>query len=172
MVLSIDTTKFHLDIRQDQTTLFPVLSNPLKKDFDITETLKKENRFPVYLKQLQSFCKEYIFVDDFKALFILSSESFYTLPEERVLKTKYNANKLQFKNGQHYNPGLGMLTHKPLKSFTETHLKLFFIYNKEDGQFIKDHLYNTMIKGWKGYYWWKRKRSRPFTHLYKPTLQL
>ena len=152
-------------IKQDQTTLFPVLSNPLKKEFDVIETLKKENRFPVYLRLLQEFCKEYIFVKEFKAMFKLQTDGFYTLPEEKVFKTKYNSNKLQFRNGQHYNPGLGMLTHKPLQSFTENHLKLFFIYNKEDGPFIKEHLYNAMVKGWKGMVNNKEKEADPL-HIY------
>ncbi|HUM50620.1 MAG TPA: Piwi domain-containing protein [Chitinophagales bacterium] len=157
--------KMPLEIRQDQTTLFPVLSNPLKKDFEIYEELKKENRFPIYLTLLREFCEKYIFVDAFKENFNLQSDSFYTLPINKIFKTKNNANKLQFRNGQHYNPGLGILTHKPLKSFTENHLKLFFIYNKEDGDFIKEHLYNTMIKGWKGIINEQTKEAEPL-HIY------
>lgn len=153
------------DIGQDQTTIYPILSYDLKKDFDIYEELKKENRFPIYLGYLQKFCKDYLFTKAFKDLFHLQADSFYTLPENRVYKTKYGSNKLQFLNGQHYNPGLGMLTHKPLKSFTEKHLKLFFIYNKEDGEFIKEHLYGAMTKGWKGTIKDVEKSADPL-HLY------
>jgi hypothetical protein len=160
-----DTTKYNLvncngsiykydnmpdHLKQDQTTLFPVLSNTLKKTFDIEEEFKKENRFPIYLGFLENFCTQYIFAKEFQALFNLQTKGFYTIPKERVLKTKYNSNKLQFLTDTHYNPGWGILKFKPYRSFTQNHLKLFFIYNKADGDFIKQHLYKALVKGWKG----------------------
>jgi hypothetical protein len=160
-----DTTKYNLincngavykyekmpeDVRQDQTTLFPVISNSIKKDFDIEEEFKKENRFPVYLKYLTAFYKQYLDTTAFKEIINISADGFYNVPADKVFKTHYNANKLQFLNGQHYNPGLGMITHKPLASFTKNHLRLFFIYNKADGDFVKATLYKYMREGWKG----------------------
>ena len=149
------------EIRQNQSILFPILSNTLKKDFDIEEEFKRENRFPIFLGLLQKFCKQYIFIKDFQNLLNLQTDDFYTLPESKVFKTKYNSNKLQFLNGQHYNPGLGILTHKPLRSFTQSHIKLFFIYNKEDGAFIKEHLYGALVKGWKGIVNKQEKTAEP-----------
>jgi Piwi domain len=160
-----DTTKYNLincngavykyekmpeDVRQDQTTLFPVISNSIKKDFDIEEEFKKENRFPIYLKYLTAFYKQYLDTTAFKEVINISADGFYNVPADKVFKTHYNANKLQFLNGQHYNPGLGMITHKPLASFTKNHLRLFFIYNKADGDFVKETLYKYMKEGWKG----------------------
>lgn len=137
------------DLKQDQTTLFPVLSNELKKDFDIYEEFKKENRYPIFHNILSEFCKKYLFTPAFTKAFNLQ-QSFHIVPEKKVYTTKYGSNKLKFLNGEHYDPRSGILTHKPLRSFTNKHLKLFFIYNKADGDFIKTHLFNTMTKGWKG----------------------
>jgi Piwi domain len=160
-----DTTKYNLincngavykyekmpeDLRQDQTTLFPVLSNAIKKDFDIEEDFKKENRFPIYLEYLTAFYKQYLDNKEFRAVINISADGFYNVPNDKIFKTHYNANKLQFLNGKHYNPGMGMITHKPLASFTKNHLKLFFIYNKADGDFVKETLYKFMREGWKG----------------------
>ncbi len=72
---------------------------------------------------------------------------------------------LQFLTDTHYNPGLGILKFKPYKSYTQNHLKLFFIYNKADGDFIKQHLYNAMVKGWKGKVNKQDKEAEPL-HLY------
>jgi len=148
-------------LRQNLSELYPVISNPLKKDFDIEEEFKRENRFPVYLKHQQDFYNTYLNKADFRRIINISEDGFYKVPEEKVYNTTYNANKLQFLNGQHYNPGLGILIHKPLKAYTEGHLKLFFIYNKSDGEFVKNHLYKFMIEGWHGFVGGKQKDTEP-----------
>jgi hypothetical protein len=138
------------NLRQNLSELFPVISNPLKKEFDIEEEFKRENRYPVYLMHLQNFYENYLDNEIFRKIINLSKDGFYKVPEEKVYSTSYNANNLQFLNGQHYNPGLGILKYKPLKAYTEGHLKLFFIYNKADGEFVKKHLYKFMLEGWHG----------------------
>lgn len=179
-----DTTKYNLincngtvykynkmpeDVRQNLDTIYPILNYTLKKDFEISEDLKKENRFPIYLQHLNNFYNTHLNTASFKKIVNLSNEGFYRVPDEKVFKTTYNANKLQFKNGQHYNPGLGILLHKPLKSFTEKHLKLFFIYNKADGDFIKNNLYKFIVEGWHGMVKKVQKDTEPLsTYINQP----
>ena len=164
-IADFDTTKYNLvncngtvykyekmpeDLRQNQETLFPVLSNSLKKEFIIEkEVLKKENRFPIYLKHLENFYNTYLTTDAFKALFKLDKEGFHKVPNIKVFETHQNSNLLEFKGGKtEVNPGYGIWKHKPLRAFTEDHVKLFFIYHKDDGEYIKDTLYEYFINGW------------------------
>ncbi len=138
------------ELRQNQETLFPILSNTLKKEF-VTEKeeLKRENRYPVYLRHQQAFFNSYINTAAFKKIFTLTTNSFYQVPLEKVFKTNPNSNLLEFKGGKtDVNPGSGIYRHKPLKAFTESHVKLFFIYNASDGEFIKNTLYDFFINGW------------------------
>ena len=164
-IADFDTTKYNLvncngtvykyermpeDLRQNQETLYPILSNTLKKEFIIEkEELKKENRFPIYLKHLENFYNTYLNTDAFKAMFKLNKDGFYKVPNNKVFETHQNSNLLEFKGGKtEVNPGYGIWKHKPLKAFTEDHVKLFFIYHKDDGEYIKDTLYDYFINGW------------------------
>ena len=138
------------DLRQDLETLFPVLSNSLKKEFlTEKENNKKENRYPEYLKQIGNFCYKYINVPAFQAMFNISVDGFYKLPDEKVFKTHANSNLLEFSKGKtEVNPSLGIWKHKPLKAFTETNVKLFFIYHKDDGKDIYETLFEFITNGW------------------------
>jgi NDP-sugar pyrophosphorylase family protein len=55
---------------------------------------------------------------------------------------------LQFLENTHINPGLGIILHKPLRAFTKNHVKLFFIYHKHHGEFIKETFYEYITNGW------------------------
>lgn len=175
-IIDFDTTKYNFvicrrqiykyekmpsELRQCPDEIYPIISNPLKKEFHIEEELKRVNRFPIYLQQLQNFYTTYLNTNSFREIINISKEGFYQLPDDDVFKTTYNANKLQFFDGQHYNPGLGILRHKPYKAFTEEHLKLFFIYNKADGDFVKNNLYKFMKEGWHGTVGGKPKHTAP-----------
>ncbi|MGL4956770.1 MAG: hypothetical protein ACRC9X_06295 [Bacteroidales bacterium] len=164
-IADFDTTKYNLvncngtvyksekmpeDLRQNLETLYPILSNTLKKEFIIEkEELKKENRFPIYLKHLENFYNTYLNTDVFKAMFKLNKDGFYKVPNNKVFETHQNSNLLEFKGGKtEVNPVYGIWKHKPLKAFIEDHVKLFFIYHKDYGEYIKDTLYDYFINGW------------------------
>ncbi len=137
------------DLKQNQETLFPVLSNPLKKEFNVEpDEIKIENRYPNYLDHLQSFYRIYLNTPAFKKTIGISKNGFFTVADNRVYQTSENSNELQFLEGRHINPGLGMILKKPLKAFTKNHVKLFFIYHHDDGEFIKDTLFEYITKGW------------------------
>lgn len=136
------------DVRQNLQTLYPVLNNTLKKEWHLEEEFKKENRYPIYLNHIQNFYKTYINTTTFKKIFNISPNGFYIVPENKIFHTSDDANELQFLKGTHINPGLGIILHKPLKAFTENHVKLFFIYYKDDGEFIKDTFYEYITNGW------------------------
>lgn len=139
------------DLRQNQETLFPVLNNDLKKYF-LNEKieLKKENRYPIHLQHLENFYNTYLNTSSFTALFMLHKDGFFKVPNNKVFETHPNSNLLEFKDGNtNINPGLGILKHKPLKAFTESHVRLIFIYHKTDGDYIKETFYNYITYGWK-----------------------
>lgn len=137
------------DIKQNMETLFPVLSNPLKKEFDIElEEIEIVNRYKPYLNHILSFYNNYLNTSAFKNIIDISKDGFLQIANSRVHQTSDNSNKLQFKEDTHINPGLGIYLHKPLKAFTKNHVKLFFIYHKDDGEFIKDTFYEYITKGW------------------------
>jgi len=128
------------ELRQFPERIFPILNLELKETFDIGETFKKENRYPVYLQKLHWFYDHFLNCPAFNEIVRLEANGFFNIPEAWVHHVGKGNNILQFLNGTHINPGLGILTHKPLQAFTQGHLKLFFIYNKHDGDFVKSHM--------------------------------
>ena len=149
------------ELKEQPENVFPVLNYDLKKQYDIYEELKKVNRYPIYLALLESFYNHYLNTPTFNKIIKLDSRGFYTVPEEKVYTVGKGNNILQFKNGTHINPGLGILMHKPLKAYTDGHLKLFFIYNKADADFVKGNMYKFMMEGWHGTINGKPKNAEP-----------
>lgn len=143
------------NVSQDRANQFPVLSNLLKMEFIKEEVeaeskneKKPENQYLIYLKQQENFYNSYINTNEFKKLFKISPEGFYNVPKNNIYYTSPNSNLLQFLEGTHYNPGMGIIQSKPFKSFTEKHVKLFFIYQKDDGKLINDTLFDYIKNGW------------------------
>ncbi len=137
------------DLKQDMETLFPVLSNPLKKEFNVApDEIVIENRYKPYFKQIDTFYKTYLNTPAFKKVIDISKDGFHKVPNNKVFQTSEHSNELQFLENTHINPGLGIILHKPLKAFTKNHVKLFFIYHKDDGELIKDTFYEYITKGW------------------------
>jgi len=149
------------ELKEQPENVYPVLNYDLKKQYDIYEELKKVNRYPIYLALLESFYNHYLNTPSFNKIIKLDTRGFYTVPEEKVYTVGKGNNILQFKNGTHINPGLGILMHKPLKAYTDGHLKLFFIYNKADADFVKGNMYKFMMEGWHGTINGKPKNAEP-----------
>jgi len=149
------------ELKQQLENVYPVLNYDLKKEYDIYEELKKTNRYPEYLGKQEWFYNHYLNTPAFNKIIKLAPEGFYQVPNEKVFLVGKGNNILQFKNGTHINPGLGILTHKPLQAYTEGHLKLFFIYNKADAEFVKGHMYKFMMEGWHGIVNKKQKDAKP-----------
>lgn len=149
------------DLKQQLENVYPVLNYDLKKEYDIYEELKKTNRYPEYLGKQEWFYNHYLNTPAFNRIIKLAPEGFYQVPNEKVYLVGKGNNILQFKNGTHINPGLGILTHKPLQAYTEGHLKLFFIYNKADADFVKGRMYKFMMEGWHGIVNKKQKDAKP-----------
>lgn len=149
------------ELKEQPENVYPVLNYDLKKQYDIYEELKKVNRYPIYLALLDSFYNHYLNTPTFNKIIKLNSRGFYTVTEEKVYTVGKGNNILQFKNGTHINPGLGILMHKPLKAYTDGHLKLFFIYNKADADFVKGNMYKFIMEGWHGTINGKPKDAAP-----------
>lgn len=149
------------ELKEQLEDVYPVLNYDIAKQYDIDVELKKTNRYPVYLTQLQNFYDTYLNTDDFRNVINLDLNGYCIIPENKVEMVGRGNNSMQFKNGTHINPGLGIITHKPYKAYTEKSLKLFFIYNKDDGEFVKSHMYKFMMEGWHGTVNKQEKHSEP-----------
>lgn len=141
------------EVRQNRDTQFPVIGRSLAGYLLANEQIerrenKPHNAYLPYLKNIQAFYKNYINKPDFKKLFKLHPDGFFNLYDEKVLYTKNTSNVLQFLNGTHINPLMGLIEHKPYKSNTVNHVKLLFIYNKEDGNLIHSTIYEYIQSGW------------------------
>jgi hypothetical protein len=149
------------DLRQQLENVYPVLNYDLKKEYDIYEELKKTNRYPEYLAKQLWFYNHFLNTPAFNKILNLSTQGFYQVPDKKVHLVGKGNNILQFKNGTHTNPGLGILTYKPLQAYTKGHLKLFFIYNKADGEFVKGHMFKFILEGWCGIVSGKERKAKP-----------
>jgi hypothetical protein len=136
------------ELKQDIDNIFPILNNEIKKDWDIDEERKIENRYPIFLAHLQNFYKTYLKTKEFNSIIQLAVQGFYIVPDKKVFRTSLGSNELQFRDGTHINPFLGINEHKPLKSYTEKPVKFFFIYHKDDRKMIGDTFYEYITKGW------------------------
>lgn len=142
-----------LDVRQHRDTLFPVIGRNLAAYLLENGQIEPRdnppnNAYITYHKNIQDFYKKYIDTPEFKKLFKIHPDGFFNLFEDRVYYTRKQSNELQFLNGTHINPFMGINQFKPYKSNTENHVKLLFIYNKEDGMLINDTIYEYITKGW------------------------
>jgi hypothetical protein len=149
------------ELKEQPENVYPVLNYNLKKQYDIYEELKKVNRYPIYYGLLESFYNHYLNTPTFNKIVKLDPKGFYTVPDEKVYAVGRGNNILEFKNGTDINPGLGIIRHKPLKANTDGHLKLFFIYNKADADFVKGNMYKFMMEGWHGTINGKPKDAAP-----------
>jgi Piwi domain len=137
----------------DRETQYPVIGKDLANYFYATEQLVRKKNAPhnaylPYYKQLQAFYNTFINTSDFNKIFKLHPQGFFNVYIDKVLKTNRESNELQFRDGTDINPFNGINNFKPFKSVTGTHIKLFFIYNEEDGALIKDTLYDYIKNGW------------------------
>ena len=141
------------DVRQHRETLFPVIGKKLGAYLLANEQIERRknephNAYLPYHKNIQAFYKTYINKPEFKKLFKLHPDGFFNVFEEKVSYTKPESNILQFLGGTHINPFMGLLEHKPFYSNNVNHVKLLFIYNKEDGNLIHSTIYDYINNGW------------------------
>lgn len=157
------------ECKQELENVYPVLNYEITKQYDLWTELKKTNRFPEYLSRQTHFYNTYLNTAEFNQRIQLDPNGFYIVPEDKVNIVARGNNILKFKNGTHINPGLGIITHKPFKAYSEKALKLFFIYNKADADFVKGHMYKFMMEGWHGTVNRQEKHSDPLiTYINQP----
>ena len=101
------------ELKQDIENIYPILNNEIKRDWEIEEERIFENRYPIFLKHIQTFYKTYLNTKEFNAIISLSPNGFYSVPENKIFRTTADANVLKFKEGTHVNPLMGMIDHKP-----------------------------------------------------------
>jgi hypothetical protein len=134
--------------KQEQDKLFPVLSNPLKPEFEVAfDTPDFSNRYPKYLTELENFYNTYLNTDEFRAIIPLSAAGFLNIPNADVLRTKMASNDLLFNKGKHKSPAYGMRNLKPYKASPHNNIRFFFIYHKPERNRSVEKLYDYFTKG-------------------------
>ncbi len=136
------------EFKQDIDNIYPILNNEIKRDWEIEEERKIVNRYPIYLNHIETFYKTYLKTKPFNTVIQLSNEGFCSVPDERIFKTKEDANMLAFRDGPDYNPFNGLRVKKPLVSYTAKPVKFFFIFKTTDGKTIKNTFYEYIMNGW------------------------
>lgn len=135
--------------KQDMSKLFPVLSNELKPLFGIPfDTPNFENRYPKYLQHINWLYENYIKVPDFKNATQISVNGFHTVAEDKLLKTSYSSNHMQFGGSKvDINPQTGMRKNGPYRTSPHNKVRLFFIYPAAEKERTVKQFYTYLTKG-------------------------
>jgi len=122
-----DKYKYHLE------QVFPVLNVDLHLALKIPfEAPDKSNKYIKYLTNLNSFFSNHINTPEFKTV-IPHNGQWHTIPANKIFRTSSGSNNLQF--GQNYKdifPYDGMKNGGPVEIIDEKHVKVFFIYHRDD----------------------------------------
>lgn len=140
------------EYKQEMEKLFPVLSNPLKKHFNIPFDIPVfENRYPKYLQHINWLYDNFINVPEFKAATQITVNGFHTVTENKIFKTNYSSNHMQFGGNKiDVNPQVGMKKHGPYKASPHNKVRLFFIYPEEEKKNAVKQFYSYIAQGYFG----------------------
>ena len=134
--------------KQDLDQLYPVLSNPLKSEFDITfDTPDFKNRYPKYLAELEIFYNTYLNNTEFTSILPISSKGFHQINSDTILRTNMTSNDLMFGKGKNVHPLNGMKQYGPYKESPYNNVRFFFIYHEPDRDKYVKAIYDYLIKG-------------------------
>lgn len=134
--------------KQDLDKLFPVLSNPLKPEFDVAfDKPVFDNRYPRYLFLLEEFYKSYLDTPELRAFLPLSHDGFLKVKDKDIFRTKMASNDLLFYKGKTKSPIYGMRKLHPYKESPHNNIRFFFIYHKPERKRSVEKLYTYFTKG-------------------------
>jgi hypothetical protein len=123
-----------IELRSDLQEIYPILNSKLKTDWQITIPVKRNpNKIKSYYGQIDWFRRNHLITDEFKALFPISSDDFYTLEKHQVFSTTKGSNILEFHNQKtNLNPNAGLNESGPFKLATNPVIKFIYICHEED----------------------------------------
>jgi len=134
--------------KQDLDKLFPVISNPLKTEFEISFHVPDfRNRYPKYLRELESFYNTYLDTSEFLSVLPIHPDGFHSVSFDDTLRLEMESNELLFGKGKHIDPQQGMKLHGPYKASDVKYVRFFFIYHQPDREMAVKQLYNYFING-------------------------
>jgi len=135
--------------KQDLDELYPVISNPLKTEFEITfDTPDFKNRYPRYLAELESFYNLYFNNSAFTFILPLSSKGFHMVSVDEIQRTNMESNDLMFGKGKNVSPLNGMKNYGPYKASPHNNVRFFFIYHEPDREKYIKVLYQYFTEGY------------------------
>lgn len=139
------------DEKQHIDQLYPLLNNKLRAHFKIPIKLgKKKNKYIGTKTLITDFYDQYLNTEEFRSLIPINSDGFIYAPDEYVLSTHYDSNKLLFYKGQtEIDPLKGMNLYGPYNAPDEKigNVRFFFIYPKEERTRTVKKLYDAFDQG-------------------------
>lgn len=147
-----DKEAFYNAIEFDQA--FPIFSLPLARalDIPIEEPVRPANKYQKYVALINNFATNYLFKEDFKAIFPFKSDSFIDVPLNRINHIDPQLGLLEFGKDQYGNkkthlvPKLAMNNLNPYKRPNNQNIKFFFVYHSSHKEAIKT-FYNNLKFG-------------------------
>jgi hypothetical protein len=116
----------------DINECFPVINKGLEHALDLPlEQPSKENRYPVFLKNIKNFYQDFLDTDDFRRFLPLRADGFVDVSPSKIDKTSPESNILRFKNGTGFAPKFDLKQLKPFKKSPYSKIHLFFITHQD-----------------------------------------
>lgn len=118
----------------DAADCYPVIGKSLDAPLGIESELPdRENNYPKYLGQIQSFHTQYLDTEEFRKFIPLHSSGFLPVAPARIAYTSPESNQLLFGNNQQgITPKKELTTLKPFKKSPYNNIHLFFIMHRDD----------------------------------------
>lgn len=140
-----------LDYKQHLDKLNIVLTNKLKPAFDIAFDIPdSSNRYPKYWKLLQDFYTKYINTEAFRKLIPVTTDGFYTVPDNEIQMTLPGSKDLLFGQNQiGTEPKTDMKRKGPYKPSDANNVRFIFIYQASDRTGAVATLYKYFKEGFK-----------------------
>lgn len=153
--MDLDTEEkqeFYNAIQFDQA--FPIFSLPLARalDIPIEEPIRPINKYQKYVALINNFATNYLFTEDFKAIFPFKTDAFIDVPLNRINHIDPQVGLLEFGKDQYGNkkthlvPKLAMNNLNPYKRPNNQNIKFFFVYHTSHKEAIKT-FYNNLKTG-------------------------
>ncbi len=129
--------------------VYPVLSNDLKPLLGIAFDVPNfDNRYPKYRMLLTAFYEQQLNNAAFGAVFPLSSEGYFNVPDNLIRRIPGTSNTLQFGRGTGNTPKRDMVKLGPcVPAPPPNNIRFFFIYHEPDRKPFVENIYNWFMNG-------------------------
>lgn len=153
--MDLDTEEkeeFYNAIQFDQA--YPIFNLSLARalNIPIEEPVRPANKYQKYVALINNFATNYLFTEDFKAIFPFKNDAFIDVPLNRINHIDPQVGLLEFGKDQYGNkkthlvPKLAMNNLNPYKRPNNQNIKFFFVYHTSHKEAIKT-FYNNLKTG-------------------------